>query len=135
MFESAISSNSTLQDIVFNITESYIPFVFYFANIDTSGTITVNIKNGVYTILEYFMYGYSGNQICDKIVFINEFESSTLVLAQFFWANNVNLTKIPEIDLTAVDNYTFSGLITGGEMTSITTFGGVTNLKVDLNLQ
>ena len=135
MFESAISPNSTLQDIVFNITEGYIPFVLYFAHIDTSGTITVNIKNGVSTTLDYFMYGYKGNQICDKIVFINEFESSTLALNQFFWTSNVNLTNIPEIDLTAVDNYTFSELITGGEMTSITTFGGVTNLKVDLNLQ
>lgn len=84
MFESVISPNSTLQDIVFNITEGYIPFVFYFAHIDTSGTITVNIKNGVSTILDYFMFGYYGNQICDKIVFINEFESSTLALNQFF---------------------------------------------------
>lgn len=134
MFESAISPNSTLQDIVFNITESYIPFVLYYTNISTTGTITVNIKNGINTSLVYFMYGYNGNEICDKIVF-NGYNSSTLSLDQFFWTGNTNLTKIPEIDLTAVDNYTFSEFITGGEMTSITTFGGITNLKVDLNLQ
>ena len=134
MFESTISPNSTLQDIVFNITESYIPFVLYYANISTTGTITVNIKNGINASLVYFMYGYNGNEICDKIVF-NGYNSSTLSLEQFFWTGSTNLTKIPEIDLTAVDNYTFSELITGGEMTSITTFGGITNLKVDLNLQ
>lgn len=134
MFESTISPNSTLQDIVFNITESYIPFVLYYTNISTTGTITVNIKNGINASLVYFMYGYYGNEICDKIVF-NGYNSSTLLLEQFFWTGSTNLTKIPEIDLTAVDNYTFSELITGGEMTSITTFGGITNLKVDLNLQ
>lgn len=134
MFESTISPNSTLQDIVFNITESYIPFVLYYTNISTTGTITVNIKNGINASLVYFMYGYKGNEICDKIVF-NGYNSSTLSLDQFFWTGSTNLTKIPEIDLTAVDNYTFSELITGGEMTSITTFGGITNLKVDLNLQ
>lgn len=134
MFESTISPNSTLQDIVFNITESYIPFVLYYTDISTTGTITVNIKNGINASLVYFMYGYKGNEICDKIVF-NVYNSSTLSLEQFFWTVSTNLTKIPEIDLTAVDNYTFSELITGGEMTSITTFGGITNLKVDLNLQ
>lgn len=134
MFENTISPNSTLQDIVFNITESYIPFVLYYTNISTTGTITVNIKNGINASLVYFMYGYNGNEICDKIVF-NGYNSSTLLLDQFFWTGSTNLTKIPEIDLTAVDNYTFSELITGGEMTSITTFGGITNLKVDLNLQ
>lgn len=134
MFESTISPNSTLQDIVFNITESYIPFVLFYAGISTTGTITVNIKNGINASLVYFMFGYNGNEICDKIVF-NGYNSSTLSLEQFFWAGSTNLTKIPEIDLTAVDNYTFSELITGGEMTSITTFGGITNLKVDLNLQ
>lgn len=134
MFNGTVSPNSTLQDIVFNITESYIPFVFYYTDINTTGTITVNIKNGINASLDYFMYGYNGNEICDKIVF-NEYNSSTLALNEFFYTSNINLTKIPEIDLTAVDNYTFRGLITGGEMTSITTFGGITNLKVDLNLQ
>lgn len=112
MFQNTISPNSTLQDIVFNITESFIGLVLYNTNISTTGTITVNIKNGINAELAYFMYGYYGDEICDKIVF-NAYNSSTLSLNYFFWTFNTDLTKIPEIDLTAVDNYTFIDLITG----------------------